>query len=144
MSNLTTATVVIRRSKQGTIASILGGIAFGFLAILFFFQGESFAGVISFLATTVLLFTGVVGVKDRSPKIIIDDEGLTLADWEKIKWSDFESTRLVWWLGPTTIHIKYRNAEKKLLRFNVNGLELSPDKIYQTISAHINATKTKM
>ena len=105
-----------------------------------------------FAILTIMAFFN--GVMDKSPRIIIDDEGITASDLGtgKILWADVQNANLVSIpRGGYVITLELYNATKyssqindlfglKAFTIRIEGLDTPPRIIYNEIVKHINPT----
>lgn len=122
--------VVVKNSISNAVFSILLGAGLvialllpdhtGVMNILKLFEINWFWAAIIGLIPMTLLYFGVRSLLNRSPKLIIDLNGMKTSDWV-VNWYDIAETKFRFLKGKTTLLvIKTRNDEKTVNIGNTN------------------------
>ena len=132
-------TLTIKRSRYATGAYVLLGIIFAFIAAAMIYK-DNLGGWCFIPISVIILFAGIGGMVDNSPRIIITDSGLMVRELgkEEISWHTIRSVSAEFMpRAGNTIILELHDGSKK--RFYNDVLEMSPFQVYTIIKERASA-----
>lgn len=134
--------IAIRRSKWAMMTFVLLGTVIGFAAITIIYRGNPEGWCFTVIAVGALL-PGILGLRDNSARVIVDDNGLIVRElgsdeiaWNRVKSARIESLAKV----GNMIILDLEGGQTR--RFYADSLEMSAPQILRLIRERLSSANS--
>lgn len=131
--------VNIKRAKQFSMMYLIAFPLLTLVSCSLLFRGGVVFGLIVLVCAVVILAVGLKGLSDRSDRIVIDDEGITVKELGNVQipWNEIGEARLESLpRGVSFVVLEIGGEDVQKVRFQVHGLSISPGQIRDLILSH--------